>query len=148
MDQDEVLGQFRRVFNQLLFLRKKRVFTYQGVSLFPSEVHLMLVIRDRIATNATRIAEEMGVTKAAVSQGLSRLEEKGVILKSKDPARKNELTLTFTPFGGEALQHYRDAIRETFDGPKALLEGLSLAERQAVSRFRQAVEEALDRLPN
>lgn len=146
MGTEEVLGQLRRVVNQLLFLKKKRMFAFEGVDLFPSEVHLMLVIRDRVATNATRIAEELGVTKGAVSQSLSRLERKGVVRKSRDPENKNELTLTFTPFGRRALEHYRERTRGVFDPARVLLESYTDGERRAVETFLAEVERGLGKI--
>jgi len=139
-----VLAQLRRVVNQLLFLKKKRMFSFEGVDFFPSEVHLMLVVRDRVATNATRIAGELGVTKGAVSQSLSRLEGKGVLTKSRDPENKNELTLTFTPFGQRTLAHYREHTRGVFDGARTLLDGYSPDQRRVVDAFLKEVESGLD----
>jgi DNA-binding MarR family transcriptional regulator len=147
MDTDGVLLQLRRVVNQLLFLKKKRMFSFEGVDFYPSEVHLMLVIRDRVATNATRIAEELGVTKGAVSQSLSRLERKGVLVKSRDADNKNELTLTFTPLGKRALDHYQEQTRGVFDGARTLLDGYSPNQRRAVEAFLEEVERGLDGLP-
>ena len=147
MESEAVLEQLRRVVNQLLFLKRKRVFSYEGVDFYPSEVHLMLVIRDRVATNATRIAGELGVTKGAVSQSLSRLEEKGVLTKSRDTEKKNELTLTFTPFGARALEHYRAHTKGVFDGPRAFLTGLTGEERRMIETFLEEVERGLEGIP-
>lgn len=147
MDTNGVLSQLRRVVNQLLFLKKKRMFSFEDVDFYPSEVHLMLVIRDRVATNATRIAEELGVTKGAVSQSLSRLERKGVLIKSRDTDNKNELTLTFTPLGQRALDHYREQTRGVFDGARALLDSYSPNQRRAVEVFLKEVEKGLDGMP-
>ncbi len=147
METEVVLEQLRRVVNQLLFLKRKRVFSYEGVDFYPSEVHLMLVIRDRVATNATRIAGELGVTKGAVSQSLTRLEEKGVLSKSRDTENKNELTLTFTPFGARALDYYRERTKGVFDGARALLDGFTGEERRAVETFLEEVEKGLDGIP-
>jgi len=147
METEEVLGQLRRLVNQLLFLKKKRVFSYEGVDFYPSEVHLMLVIRNRVATNATRIAGELGVTKGAVSQSLSRLEKKGVLTKSRDTENKNELTLTFTPCGTRAMEHYRERTKSVFDGTRTLLDGFTPDERRVVETFLEEVEKGLDSLP-
>lgn len=147
MDTNRVLSRLRRVVNQLLFLKKKRMFSFEDVDFYPSEVHLMMVIRDRVATNATRIAEELGVTKGAVSQSLSRLERKGVLIKSRDTDNKNELTLTFTPLGKRALDHYRERTRGVFDGARALLDGYSPNQRRAVEAFLEEVEKGLDGMP-
>ena len=107
----------------------------------------MLVIREEIDTNATRMAEELGVTKGAVSQTLTRLEKKGVLSKRKDPAMKNELTMTFTPFGAEVLDHYRSRAAVLFEKPTALLQQLSDTERQAIRRFLASLEETFDGVP-
>ena len=56
----------------------------------------MIAISESRATNATKIADELGVTKGAVSQTLTRLEKKGVLVKTKDASNKNELSLQFT----------------------------------------------------
>lgn len=147
METEEVLGQLRRVVNQLLFLKRKRVFSYEDVDFYPSEVHLMLVIRNRVATNATRIAGELGVTKGAVSQSLSRLEKKGVLTKSRDAENKNELTLAFTPFGKRALEHYRERTKGVYDGARTLLDAFTPEERRVIEAFLEEVEKGLDGLP-
>ena len=142
------MGQLQRVVNKILFLKRKSLFRFRGVEFFPSEVHLMLVIKEKIATNATRMAEELGVTKGAVSQGLTRLEKKGVLIKTKDPSNKNELTLTFTPFGTEVFRHYSQRAADLFDGPKGFLEQLTDVEKQAIQHFLVEVEKVFDRVPD
>jgi DNA-binding MarR family transcriptional regulator len=144
---ESVLGQWQRVMNKVLFLGRKRAFRFRDVEFFPSEVHLMLVIKEEIDTNATRMAEELGVTKGAVSQALTRLERKGVLSKSKDPTMKNELSLAFTPFGVEVLDHYRRRAAVLFENPTALLQQLSDTERQAIQRFLASLEETFDGVP-
>jgi len=144
---ESVMERLQRVINKILFLGKKRVFRFEGVDFFPSEVHLMMVIREGTSTNATRVAEELAVTKGAVSQSLTRLEKKGVLLKTKDPARKNELTLNFTPFGTRALQHYQRHTAGLFAGPRSYLNGLSRGERRAIQGFLAELEGAFDEVP-
>ena len=61
----------------------------------------MLAIKNGVNTNASGIAKQFGLTKGAISQTLSRLEKKGIINKTKDPYKKNELTLSLTNFGEE-----------------------------------------------
>jgi len=145
---ESVMAQLQRVVNQVLLLNKKSLFIYRGVEFYPSEVHLMLVIADGNDTNATRMAEELGITKGAISQALSRLERKDVLTKSKDASNKNELTLTFTPFGAEVVRHYRDLTAGAFDGPRDYLGTLSEDQRQAVQGFLSEVEGALERVPD
>ena len=143
---ESVIGQLQRVVNKILFLKNKRLFQFQGVEFFPSEVHLMLVIKEKIATNATRMAEQLGVTKGAVSQALTRLEKKGVLIKTKDPSNKNELTLAFTSFGAKVFKHYSDRATDLFNGPEDFLDQLSDAERRAIQSFLVEVERAFERV--
>lgn len=137
---DMVIGQLQRVINKILFLKKKRLFEFQGVVFYPSEVHLMLAIKDGMRANATRIAGRLGVTKGAVSQTLARLEKKGIVKKTKDPYKKNELALTFTPFGAKALEHYRTFATDLFGKHKRHLDGLTDDDRAVIQRFLIGVE--------
>ena len=100
--------QILLIMQKLTFLEKKRVVTHGHLKLYPSEIHLMLLIADEQESNATIMAEKLGVTKGAISQTLSRLEKKGILEKTKDPYNKNELTVTFTPIGQETLEKFRD----------------------------------------
>jgi DNA-binding MarR family transcriptional regulator len=139
-----VAGQLRRVINKVLFMKKKSLFEYAGTKFYPSEVHLMLVIRDAGATNATKIADRLGVTKGAVSQTLSRLEKKGVLIKTKDPYNKNELTVTYTKFGLQAFEHFQVLTARFFQKHIQYLENFSDAEKGVIQRFLVEVEQVLD----
>jgi DNA-binding MarR family transcriptional regulator len=92
--------------NTLIFLEKRSVFTYKDINLYPSEIHLLVLISEGHAVNATAMAEKLGVTKGAISQTLSRLQKKNVLLKTKNPFNKNELTVHFTKTGREAMAHF------------------------------------------
>ncbi len=52
-------------------------------------------------------SNKLGISKSAVSQTISRLEKKGVIVKDKDPYNKNELVISFTSFGQKAFGRYK-----------------------------------------
>lgn len=104
----------------------------------------MLVITEKSATNATRIADRLGVTKGAVSQTLSRLEKKGVLRKTKDPYNRNELTLEFTTFGAAAFDHYSIHAAEILKKHDRYLEGFTDEEKGTVLRFLVEVEKIFD----
>ncbi len=143
---DMVVAQLQRVVNRILFLKKKSFFEFKGVAFYPSEIHLMLLIEEEIATNATRMAEQLGVTKGAVSQTLARLEKKSVLKKRKDPYKKNELTLKFTPFGAKALEHYRERAQELAEKHDRYLTGFSSGEKAVIQRFLVEVERVFDEM--
>ena len=143
---EKVMGQLQRVINKILFLKKKSLFVFQGVEFYPSEVHLILLIKGERATNATKMAAQLGVTKGAVSQTLSRLEKKGVLIKSKDVYNKNELTLAFTPFGTEALEFYSAFSGDISKKHDRYLEDFSEDEKETIHRFLKEVEQVYDEI--
>ncbi len=143
---ETVLKQFDRLINQVLALKRRSFFEFKGVRFYPSEVHLLLVVKEKIATNATHIADELGITKGAVSQTLSRLEGKGVLVKTKDPNNKNQLTLSFTPFGAEAFRYYSRRAGELIRKHHEYLKGFTAKEKAAVQRFLQEAERVLGQI--
>ena len=112
-DNQQIKQTTLRVINTLIFKEKKKVFRFNDVSLYPSEVHLMIAIKHGVNKNATEIAKLLGLTKGAISQTLSRLEKKGIIIKTKDPYKKNELTLSLTEFGN-ATRGFCESVQDSF----------------------------------
>lgn len=132
------------IIKRLTFLEKNSVFPYRDLKLYPSEIHLMLLIDDVQASNATEMAEKLGVTKGAISQTLSRLVRKGVLEKTKDPYNKNELTATFTPLGQEVLEQYQELRASLRHQYVHYFSTLSESEREVIGRFLSQVEAILD----
>jgi len=138
--------QIIQVINKIIFKEKKRIFTFKDVSLYPSEVHLMLMIKNKINTNATVIAKQFGLTKGAISQTLTRLENKGIIVKSKDPYNKNELTLTLTAFGKKAYQFCEKSQSAFLKAHEDFLTTLNSQEKEVILNFLRHMEKAIDGL--
>jgi DNA-binding MarR family transcriptional regulator len=133
-------AQVSRVINQLLFLEKRSVFTHRGVTLHPSELHLLgALMRDGDA-NVTTMAETLGITKGAVSQTISRLVTKGMVTKTRDPLNKNELKVRFTTPGKKAIEAFAKFRAETNRQYETYLSGLADAERQTIRTFLTQVE--------
>lgn len=142
----EVSNQLFRLINQIIFLEKKNIFEYEGVKLFPSEIHLLLSIEDKQSINATKLANKLGISKSAVSQTISRLEKKGVIIKDKDPYNKNELILSLTSFGDKAFGRYKMKQASNRTLFNQYLDALSDYEREVINNFLQEVKGMLDQL--
>ena len=142
MANAQMIRQIQRVINRIIFMEKQQRFEFEGIKLYPSEIHLLLIIDEKYATNATKMAEQLGVTKGAVSQTLSRLEKKGVLIKTKDPQKKNELTLAFTPMGAKAFEHYKAGTARFFEMHDAYLSTLSAGDREVIQQFLKQMEEA------
>ena len=143
---DKIKKKIIQVINKTIFKEKKKIFKFNGVSLYPSEVHLMLVIKNDIDTNATEIAKQLGLTKGAVSQTLLRLEKKGIILKTKDPYNKNELTLSLTGFGEKAYGLCQSRQASFFEAHGSYLAKLDSKEKEVILNFLLHMEKAIDDL--
>lgn len=140
ISNEKVIEKLLGVINKFIFLKKERLFTFGGVDFYPSEIHLMLAIKDGCSENATRIAEKLGITKGAVWQTLKRLEKKSVILKTKDPYNKNELRLTFTKFGNDALKHYKGVKKNLELIHDNYLKKYSEKEKYVIYRFLEDLD--------
>lgn len=143
---DKIKKQIIHVINKTIFKEKKKIFKFKGVSLYPSEVHLMLVIKNDIDTNATEIAKQLGLTKGAISQTLLRLEKKGIILKTKNPYNKNELTLSLTGFGEKAYELCQSSQASFMEAHENYLAKLDSKEKEVILNFLLHMEKAIDDL--
>jgi DNA-binding MarR family transcriptional regulator len=131
--------------DRILFIEKRSRFQFKEVTLYPSEIHLILLIHNERATNGTLMAERLGVSKGAISQTLSRLEKKGILVKTKDPYMKNELTIEFLPLGKAVLQHYLQRMEGLQRDIDIYLSTLTDAKRDAIQAFLTHADEAMTR---
>jgi len=121
------------VLDAVLYLDKKRVVNAAGVRLHPSETHLLVcAVR---GMSFTEIARQFGISKGAVSQTVSRLAGKGIVVVDKDPSRKNTATVRLTPLG-ETLHAHIAALRARLGADlDRYLADYSPAELATVARF-------------
>jgi DNA-binding MarR family transcriptional regulator len=136
MSQDkELVSKILDSIAILVSLDKKRVVTHEGAKLHPSEVQLLMFLYHVQDTNITAIAEQMGLTKGAISQTLSRLQKKGIISKEMLPEKKNELRVQFTD-SGEQLMAELNKGKKSIEGKyRRYIQTLSAKEKQAISNF-------------
>lgn len=131
---DRISRKIHEFINKIIFLEKKNIFKFEGLSLYPSEIHLILIISEK-PTNATQMAEMLNVTKGAVSQTISRLEKKGILQKEKDPYYKNELTLTFTPLGKRVFDRYKQMRASMGSKLKEDISSFNNNEQKVIDKF-------------
>ena len=144
--QDKIKKQIIKVLDKIVHGEKNRVFRLSEVSLYPSEVHLMLMISNEIDTNATEIAKMIGLTKGAISQTVSRLEKKGIISKKKDPYNKNELNLSLTDLGKKTADFCQSIQQSFLDAHDEYLSKLNSKEKEVVLNFLVHLEKTIDEL--
>lgn len=133
--KQELVGMVESLIDRILYLEKGYSLEVEGQTLFPTEIHLLLLVAGGQPGNATQMAERMGVTKGAISQTLTRLERKGMLIKSRDPANKNELNLDLTSVGQRAAQQARDATGHIQRQYSELLAGFNATEKEVIGKF-------------
>ncbi len=146
MEQKNLGERLNRVTNRLIFLEKRSVFQMGRLKLHPSEIHLMLVIKEQPDLNAGEMAQRLGVSNGAVSQTLARLEKKGVITKIKDPTLKNRVTAVFTESGRTAIQRFEEARASASRSFAKYLAGLSEQEAEVIDGLISHMEDFLKEL--
>ena len=131
--------------SKLTFLDRRKIFTFEKIKLYPSEIHLLFYIHDGQDTNLTKIAKHVGLTKGAISQTLSRLQKKGVIIKEPDSNRKNELHVTFTKMGKNLMEHVIKIKGTLGLGYFAYIKTLSEEQKELISNFLDIMVSVMDK---
>jgi DNA-binding MarR family transcriptional regulator len=146
LQTQKIAGQIRRVINRSMVLEKRSILRFEDLRLYPSEIHLMQVINEGTDPSAGEMARKLGISIGAVSQTLNRLEKKGVIHKTKDPALKNRLSAGLTEIGQTAIRQFEQGQEATMKAFSGYMGGLSNGERKVIEGFLSHLEEFLRRL--
>lgn len=144
--QTHLFNRVRRLVNRLVFLEKKSVFAFAGVRLHPSEIHVLHAVLAEPEVNVTGLAAALGVTLGAVSQTLTRLQAKGMVVKRAEPASRNEIRIQFTETGRAAITRFLDERSALWRRHQAYLEALPECDRKAVEGFLASLDAVVDDL--
>jgi DNA-binding MarR family transcriptional regulator len=82
-------------------------------SLYHSERHMLDKIGDNTGMNVTEFATAAGVTKGAISQLVTKLENKGIVRRYKKSTNDKEVFLELTKSGQEAYQRHKEINEQT-----------------------------------
>ena len=82
----------------------KKAFDFDGVTLFPAEIHTLEFIRTHTHTFVSQIAWETGITRGAASKMTVKLRKKGLIRQSPDTRNRSRQLLQITARGERACQ--------------------------------------------
>jgi DNA-binding MarR family transcriptional regulator len=142
-DTQKIVDRIFTVMDTMLFIEKRFSLTFKTVTLFPKEVHMILLVHQEQNINAKKMADIFCVTKGAISQTLKRLVEKGMLSKKKNPEQPKELLITLTTLGQEAAIYFskvKNRLAEKYDD---YLENLSPKERKTIDAFLKRLDEIL-----
>ena len=105
----DLLGRFMEKYVQI---SKQPVDFGTGEDLYPSEIHTLAVVCSHGSLGVTDLARATGVTKGAVSQLLSRLEDKGLVSRTQDPDNRSRIIIAPTDKGMAAQAGHMAFHRE------------------------------------
>lgn len=142
---DIIQKKIHRFINRILFIEKRNVFNFEGTNLFPSEIHLIMIVSEE-PTNATLMAEKLNVTKGAVSQTITRLEKKGILQKIKDPYNKNALTLVFTAKGKKVFTKYKELENSMNMQLEKNIDSFNKNEKEVIDRFLDQLNDLFEKI--
>lgn len=114
---------------------------YAGAPLTAPEVDMLIPLRH--ATDpviARRLAERLGMSRAGVSKTLAKLEQRGFIARTPNPADRRAALVTITPAGAQAVD---DLFPRQLAAEVELLAGLG-DDRDRVLKALERLVEAME----
>lgn len=142
----KLFQQIQRIGAIFVSLEKGFVFQHGAIKLYSSEIHLMQTVEYSPDINASEIAKLLGVTKGAVSQTITRLENKGILKRKSGPLYSNELRILLTPFGKDALASLLTKNNTKWRDLTMYFENLTEEEDRTIARFLVKLEDFLKSL--
>ncbi len=88
-----IIEKFTRMINKFNYIEKIPRDFGTGNLLYPSEIHLIETIGKTPGINVTELAKKHGISKAAISQKLKKLEKKDLIERFKDNENEKAVLL-------------------------------------------------------
>jgi DNA-binding MarR family transcriptional regulator len=107
----QLIHQFTRIINKYMLIEKIPREFGTGIILYPSEIHTVEAIGESPGVNVTELAAGLGVSKAAVSQLLTKLERKALAKRFKNPGNNKEVCVALTPRGRIAFKEHAEYHR-------------------------------------
>jgi DNA-binding MarR family transcriptional regulator len=95
--------QLMRIFNMHSRIEEHLIRFDEGLEMTPKEIHTIQAIGEHKQMNVTDVATYFRVTKAAASQMVARLADKGFVRKEYVPHSRKELQLSLTKSGWRAF---------------------------------------------
>ncbi|MGL6200478.1 MAG: MarR family winged helix-turn-helix transcriptional regulator [Lachnospiraceae bacterium] len=113
--------------------------------LHEAEIHMIKAIKENEGIHVTGLAEQLGVTKGAVSQIIAKLDTKEMIVKAQDANNLSRLVLRLSAKGETAYLHH-EKLHGEFDSLVAdVLETTSEKDRAFLIQFLSTLEEKVNR---
>lgn len=124
-----------QLFNRFSELSKKSYEYCEGVSLYPNEIHTVEYIAVTSSTNMTDIANQMGLTKGAVSKMIAKLEAQGLLERYKYQPSQKDIYIHLTELGVRAYEGHKAYHAKMWERLNSYFSGLDQEHQQVVLDF-------------
>ena len=112
---EEILQKLEKVIVMMESMHTPSLSFGTGVLMHTKEIHTIQAIGRHSGINVTRLAEQTGVTKGAVSQTISKLVRKGLVRKTHALGNDKEIVLELTNLGQIGFQNHEKFHMDTLD---------------------------------
>ena len=132
---EEILQKLERVITKVESMHTPSFSFGTGLEMHTKEIHTVQAIGRNSGINITKLAEQAGVTKGAVSQTINKLVRKGLVQKSHPPGNEKEVVLGLTDLGWIGFHNHEKFHMDTLniareyygDDLESILERIDLA---------------------
>ena len=105
----------------------------------PTDFRVMEFLMENGAATPSSIASAIGVTAGALTQSLDRLERVGHTSRERNPSDRRSIRVVANP---NSLDRVWSEIQPLIDASASVLESMSGAEQQAVSKYLKSMLDA------
>lgn len=116
----KIIREFMEVSNlytELIKKTEKVKRRYNGIELYPSEIHTLVFIQDNNEINMTQIALRLGVTKGAIFKIIEKLEQKELLSRYKRPDNNKNTYFELSKKGLLAYEGHEKFHKDFFGEP-------------------------------
>lgn len=135
MDTPSIL----RLIEKVERIRKSSVYDAGYVTIMASEMDTIKAIGDNEPIYVTELAKKLGVTKGAVSQQLTKLEKKGLIIKKVDEENAAKRAISLTSLGRRMYERHDQFHKELNLFVESLFQSASEESRQFLEMFIEKI---------
>lgn len=135
-----------QLFNRYMELSKKSYEYCEGIPLYPNEIHTVEYIAVSSTTNLTEIANQMGLTRGAVTKMISKLENLGLLVRYKYHPKQKEIYVHLTKAGVRAYEGHKEYHAMMWERLSGYFQSLEESQRQVVLDFLEQYLEGMNSL--
>jgi DNA-binding MarR family transcriptional regulator len=114
------------------------------VELSSQEIYLIKIINDHSGIHVTGAAEKTGVSKAAASQMLMRLERKGLVIKAISTENMSKYVLKLTDKGKKAHKEHMRIEKKAQENLKRITTQYKELQLDIISNFLTQVKKTFE----